>query len=138
MTLAFTDAEGLLRTWLASLSDLVGAGQPLEAGAHLTRLRSPYTQCWALLSAVGGDDQWFADAGSHRARISASVYGPTRRAAANAAVAYANALRRIPAAKPSVAGVRLDSVDNIAGPIYIPDGEDHRYLLDADLYLIPL
>lgn len=136
---AFTDAEGVLKTWLVSRDSLVGPGNPLPAGVHLVRLRSPYTAAWALLSSVGGDDDWLPDSASHRARLSASVYGPTRLAANTAAVAYANTLRRIPSERPFVDGTgrQLVAVAAITGPLYIPDGDDERYLVDADIYLVP-
>lgn len=137
MTAAFVDAEGVVKDWLVSLSGLVGVGNPLPAGVHLIRLRSPYTSAWALLSIVGGDDDWVPDGASHRARISASIFGPTRLATATGAVAYANALRTIPVTRPVVDSVRLTAVAAITGPLYIPDGDDERYLVDADIYLIP-
>lgn len=135
---AFCDAEGVLKLWLAADDALVGTGNPIPAGVHLTRLRAPYTQAWALLSLIAGDDQWFAGP-THRARISASVYGPTRLAANAAAVAYANTLRRIGAERPVVEGTGRQLVASaaITGPLYIPDGEDERYLVDADVFLVP-
>jgi len=137
MTTAFVDAEGIVKDWLTSLSDLVGVGNPIPQGIHLIRLRSPYTSAWAQLSVVGGDDDWIPDGGAHRARVSASIYGATRLGANTAAVAYANALRRIPITRPVVDGVRLATVAAMTGPLYIPDGDDERYLVDADVYLIP-
>lgn len=136
---AFADAEGVLKTWLISGDSLVGAGNPIPAGIHLVRLRSPYTAAWAQLSIVGGDDDWLPDSASHRARVSASIYGPTRLATNIAAVAYANMLRRIPSERPFVDGTgrQLVAVAAITGPLYIPDGDDERYLVDADIYLIP-
>lgn len=136
---AFVDAEGILKLWLVGLESLTGAGNPLPDGVHLVRLRAPYTAAWALLSVVGGDDDWIPDAPSHRARISASVYGPTRLAANTAAVAYANTLRQIPRTRPMIDGTgrQLVNVASISGPLYIPDGEDERYLVDADVYITP-
>lgn len=136
---AFVDVEGVLKLWLAGLDSLVGAGNPLPAGVHLVRLRAPYTQAWALLSVIAGGDEWLPDAPVHRARISAMIYGPTRLAANTGAVAYSNTLRQIPRLRPVIdsAGRQLVAVNAITGPLYVPDGEDERYLVDADIYVTP-
>jgi hypothetical protein len=72
-------------------------------------------------------------------RISASIYSATSREnAANAAVAYANVLNALTITTPVVGNVRLMTVDAITGPLYVPDVDEERYMVDADLYLASL
>lgn len=131
------DVEGALRDWINSLvGDLVGVDTPLMLGAHLRRLRSPARGCYALLSRVGGTGDWNDNA--DRARISAGVYGPTKESALLAAIAYANRLRTIGTVQPVVGNVRLRVVDNMTGPTYVPDIDEERYLIDADIYVLPV
>jgi len=130
------DVEGAVRDWVNTLTDtLVGAGQPIPLGAHLKRLRSPSKQAYVLLSRVGGGDEWGGHADD--ARISASIYAMTKEAAAAGAVAYANHVRALGVLQPVVGAVRLRACDNVTGPTYIPDGDEERYLVDADIFTIP-
>lgn len=136
----FVDAEGIARDWVNSLSDdLVGRGHPLPLGAHLKRLRSPASGAYVLLTALPGDDDYLAG-GAYRARISGAVYGATKGDAAQAAVAYANALRRLYAGNTTVGSPPYAVIlvaDAITGPFYLPDGDEERYVVDVDLYLAP-
>lgn len=134
---AFLDTEGALREWVNSLSTtLVGPGHPLSLGAHLRRMRSPGKGCYALLSTIGGSDDLTAESTTGWARISASIYSATsKEAATTGALAYANALRNISIVRPVTSKGRLIAVDSITGPIYIPDVDEERYLVDVDVHI---
>lgn len=142
MTTSFVDAEGLAADWCNSRTALVGDGNPLPKGAHLqTRLTGALTVCYALLSLVGGGATGGAENADQVARISAQIYGPTRAAAAKAAAAYADALVTGLAGKPyaTTNGVILGvDPDSIAGPTWVPDFDEPRYLVDADFYVRPV
>jgi hypothetical protein len=138
----FADAEGAVKAWVNTLTDLVGTGKPLAKGAHLSAdpLHGARTVCYALLNQVGGSTALAAENPDQRARISARIYGPSKEAAALAAAAYANALVAL-AAGPAVAvtGALILSADpdTISGPLWTPDFGEPRYLVDADFYLRP-
>jgi hypothetical protein len=133
------DAEGAARDWVNSLTGtLSGAGRPLELGAHLRRLRSPFRGSYLLLTRVGGGPDPGEEVNLDRARISGSAYGVTKQTAAAAAVANAKALA--PASvTPGVAitGGRLMVVTDITGPLYLIDGDEERYIVDAVFHLQP-
>lgn len=131
----FVDASGTLRAWLNTLTtDLVGPGKPLALGVHFNRLRSPARGAYALLSQVGTPEQLTEETLTCQSRISASIYGMTKASAALAAKAYANALLQITTIKPVVGGVQIHTVDGISGPLEIPDGDEIRFLVDADVF----
>jgi hypothetical protein len=132
------DAEGAVRDWVNSLTGtLSGAGRPLELGAHLRRLRSPFRGSYLLLSRVGGGPDPGEEVNLDRARVSGSVYGVTKQTAAAAAVAYANTLAAA-SVTPGVAitGGRLMVVTDITGPTYLIDGDEERYIVDAVFHLL--
>lgn len=135
------DIEGLVRAWLNSLTGaggLVGVGNPIGGGVHLRRMRSPFKSSYVLLSSVGTPNPLTEERTTGQSRITASVYGVTKESAANAAVAYLNRMLRVPADRPLVtlAGVsaRLLTLDAIAGPLYLPDMDEERYLVDFDIW----
>lgn len=135
---AFVDAEGILRTYLNGLTTLVGNGQEFLLGFFLRRPRSPYKGAYGLISRVGGSDAW-NEAAADQPRISVSIFAPTKQAALIGAVAYANTLRTLAAAPPTVTGVRIMAADNITGPTYIPAGgttAEEQYLVDADVWFL--
>lgn len=135
--MGFTDAEAALRDWVNAQPTLVGEGKPLAKGAHLHELRGAATVCYALLSVVGSGTALGAEDPDHRARVSASVYGPTKEAATAAAVAYANALLSLDGSPVAMTGATCLVVDpgSISGPLWAPDGAGPRLIVDADLYL---
>lgn len=139
-TPVFVDAEGVIRDWVNSLTNLVGPDNPLPLGAHLKRLRSPDSGAYVLLSLITGDDDYTAG-GATRARISGAVYGITKADAGNAAAAYANAIRRLSVGNTVVGEAPNQTViliaDGITGPLYLVDGDEERYIVDADFYLAP-
>jgi hypothetical protein len=132
---AFVDAEAVMRDWVKTQTALIGTGNPLAGGAWLTPPRSTNT-AHAVLSRVGGGE----DVGGlplDEARISASIWGPTKEAAAKAAVAYANALRSLDGHKVTIGGVQITAADGITGPLYTPDNGLPRYLVDATIQFNP-
>ena len=135
---AFTDAEAAIRDWVNSLTTtLVGEGNPLAKGAHLHELRGAATTCYALLSIVGSGTAFGVENPDHRARLSASIYGPSKETATRAAVAYANALLALDGAPVVMTGATCLVVDpaTITGPLWSPDRVGPRLLCDADVYL---
>lgn len=132
----YVDAKGAVRAWVNAQTDLVGDGHPLQLGAHLHRLRSPASGCYALLSVVGGSPALSAESPAHRARVSAQFYGPTKEAVALAAVAYANAVAMLRFRTPMLGAACLVA-DDVTGPIEAKDGDEPRHIVDADFYLTP-
>jgi hypothetical protein len=135
------DAEGAVRDWVNSLQDLVGQGRPLQLGAHLGRLRSPGRGAYAYLLRVGGTPGLTAERPLDQARISATIFAPTKEIACAGAVAYANALETLDG-RPTPMGpaVVCQTVDNITGPVatdeHESNREQYRYLVDADFVLV--
>jgi hypothetical protein len=133
----FTDAEGAVREWLQGLTDLVGAGNPLEKGAHLEPLRSPMKGSHVVLTRIGGGLAIPPEMPYDRARISATVYGVTKWGAAQGAVAYGNVIASLRGRRTLLSGgVYCVWVSDIIGPIDAsPDTKDPRYTVDADFWL---
>jgi hypothetical protein len=134
------DAEGAVKAWIDSRTeDLVGLGNPLTHGAHFNKLRSPATGAYALLYRIGGGRAFTAERPWDQARISATIYAPTKEGACRAAVAYVNALESVNGASVRMGDAVCQVVDNITGPLAIDDSstghEQHRYIVDADFYL---
>ena len=131
------DGEGTLRGWLNSLTGangLVGPGNPLALGAHFHRLRSPARGSYAVLSGVGTPWALTQESVTAQTRISAMIYGITKERASAAAVAYANRLHHVGVLRPVYRTVQIVGVDAITGPVYLPDDDEHRYMVDADVY----
>lgn len=135
---AFVDAERAVADWVNSLPGLVGVGKPLAKGAHLTALRGAASSCYALLTLLPSSPVFGVENPDHRARISASIYGPTKEAATTAAIAYANALLTLDgrrrAMNQAVICLVVDS-DSISGPAWAPDAAGPRLVVDADFIL---
>lgn len=136
---ATVDAEGVLRDWLNTLtSTLVGVGRPLTGGVFLDQpTRSPGKGTWAVITRIGGTDAW-NEAQADNARITCSIFSISKLAALNGARAYANTIRGLAAAPQLVDGVRIMTVDNVAGPTWIPNPAKAlpQYLVDADVYFL--
>jgi hypothetical protein len=133
----YLDVEGAIRAWVNAQTALVGAGKPLPLGVHLRRLRSPDRGAYLLLSRIGGGPDPAADANVDQARLSAAVYGVTKAAAALGAAAYGNLLAAQVGAPQAITGGRLLTVTDITGPLYLPDGDEERYVLDAVFHIQP-
>lgn len=134
---AFVDAVAATIEWVNTQPDLVGAGSPLQGGAHRWRERSPGQGAYALIVYAGGG-RAESEAPIHEARISASIYAGSEPAARVAAVAYANLLDQVEYLTPITlpeSGAVLLSVDSITGPLHQPDIGEERYIVDAVLHL---
>lgn len=131
------DAEGIVRGWINARSDLVGPGKPLERGAFLKRLRSQ--GIYAHILTVGTPVDLTAERSVGRARISATIYASTKKAASDAAVAYTSVLESVNGAPEKAGDYKILIVDNITGPLPIDDQlttrEEFRYLVDADFWI---
>jgi hypothetical protein len=128
---AFVDAEGLVRTYLNSVSTLCGAPPAPLRGVFLHPLRSTQSGAHGVVTQVGGYDDG-GDANLSYARLSHEVRASTKEAALTAAVALANALRALdgnPQVVPSFGTLR--SVTDISGPVFVPDGDEPRYVVTA-------
>lgn len=137
----YVDAEAAVAAWVNSLTDtLVGVNNPLAKGAHLHELHGAAKVCYARLTLIGGSPTLGVENPDHRARISASVYGPNKESATRAAIGYANALLTLDGRSQqlgvSVVGLVVDS-DSITGPFWSPDKAGPRLICDADFYLRP-
>jgi hypothetical protein len=135
----FVDAEAAVAAWINSLTDtLVGVGNPLPKGAHLHALRGAAVAPYVLLSLLPGSTAFGVENPDHRARVSASIYGPTKEAATKAALGYANALLNLDG-RPQPMGVSATGLvvdpDSITGPYWSPDQAGPRLICDADFYL---
>jgi hypothetical protein len=134
----FVDAGGAVKEWVNSLRDLVGAGNPLPLGASLKQREGAASVAYAYLVELPAGLWGGAEHPSMSARVQAQVYGPTKEAASTAAVAYAEAvmtlMQGVRAVLPS-SGVVLAGADNIDGPQWFPDGDEPRYIVDADFLI---
>lgn len=141
MAVTYADAEKALADWVnAQTADLVGTGKPLTKGALLNRMRGAAQVCYLYVSQVGGSHAFGAESPDLRARMGGQVFGPNKESAARAATAYAEALTaKLAGTSYTVAGVATILVaDNITGPLWAPDRDEPRYLVDVDLYLRPV
>lgn len=136
--MTYVDGAAAVHAWVNSqTATLVGPGRPLWLGASFKRHTGAPDKCYGLiveLSAFPWAGHENPDMGQ---RISMQVYGPTKEAASIAAVAYANAVLALMTG-PGVAlasGVILRTADEIQGPQWLPDGDEPRYIVDADFYL---
>jgi hypothetical protein len=134
VTAVFVDAKAAVKTWVNAHPTLAGAGKPISLGAHHKRLRSPGTGCYAVLTQLPGSDTVYAQ----HARISASFYGMTSRAASDAAVAYANALRGLYVGNVLMGTAVCLTAGNISGPLELAEpGGESGFMVDADFIFVP-
>lgn len=132
------DAEAVVRDWVNNHPVLSGPGNPLAAGAHLKRIR--HQGVYAFLLTVGTPADIVHEVPVGKARISATIYGPTKEAASRGAVAYGSLLEQIQLGHQERMGdYTCVMVDNITGPIPVDDAlttrEEFRYLVDADFWI---
>jgi hypothetical protein len=137
--MTFVDAEGVWKDYVNSLTaSLVGQGKPLSLGAHLKPLRSPASGSYVRLLLLTGSPELTAENPVGRARISGTIYGGTKEAAALAATAYANVLVSLNGVRTPMGSAVCLTTDAIQGPQAIDDQDtnknQYRYLVDADLY----
>jgi hypothetical protein len=132
--MTYLDAAGAVRDWVNAQAALVGVGNPLQLGASLKQREGAASACYGLIVELPAYLWGGAEQPSHGQRISMQIYGPTKEAAALAAVAYGNALMPLLQGVRSVTpqGVLIVGVDNVDGPTWIPDGDEPRYVVDCD------
>lgn len=131
------DVESIVKDWI-NTTDIVGPSRPLNAGAHLKRIR--HQGCYAYVIAVGTPIDLVQETPIGKARISVTVYGMTKEVAAKGAIAYGSLLERIALGHSVKMGDHVClTVDNIIGPTPVDDQlttrEEHRYLVDADFWI---
>jgi hypothetical protein len=136
----YADSLGAVRTWINSrTATLVGTGNPLQAGAHLKHLEGSTPVTYAYLEelpAFRSDDS--PENPDMMATLSAQVYGGTREAATNAAVALAEEISTQLAGRPaSVTGALIFVSDDIQGPTWAPDQEVPRLLVQFTVRVRP-
>jgi len=132
------DVEGIVCDWLNTRTDIVGPTKPLNAGAHLKRIR--HQGCYAYIIATGTPADLVQEVPTGKARISVTIYGMTKEVAARGAVAYGTILERIALGVTEKMGdYKCVAIDNITGPTPVDDQlttrEEHRYLVDADFWI---
>lgn len=131
----YVDGGGAVRDWINGLTGtLVGAGKPLWLGAVLKYRGGGADKCYGLVVELPGYLWAGAEAPSFGQRISLQVFGPTKEAAALAALAYGDALIPLVTGVPVMltSGVTILAADNVDGPTWVPDGDEPRYVIDAD------
>lgn len=136
----YVDVEGACAAWATALPTLVGKGNPLAQGVHLSARRSPGEGAVAILEVIGRDG--VSDV-SDDARLSFAVSGigtgGGRRVAEKAARALAEALAALQRAPVTVTtadgdAVRLLGADLISGPTLAGDlGGEITYRVDATM-----
>jgi hypothetical protein len=138
-TAVTVDAEGVLVSWLNSLtSTLVGNTRPFMTFVF-EQQRSPGRGTYGVVTRLAGVDAWAVEAPADMARMSCSIFSTTKKAAAAAALAYANTLRGLSTVQPIIGTTRIRLADNLSGPLWIPNVAKvaPQYLVDADVYFIP-
>lgn len=137
----FFDVEGLLADWVIAQAIEVDSlpGLPVKALLSQPGSKQPIPNAYVLLTAGRGDDSFTAE-GAQLQTVNGQVYGPTRKAAIDAAVAYAEALRGLSAGNvpvPAVDPVARLGLDFVTAPLWAPDHSKARYLVDAGLIVAP-
>lgn len=136
----YVDAVSVMHEWISSrTATLVGAGNPLQMGAHLKRILGGQPTTYAFLEEQFSTRS--ADSGENPdmlAALSAQVYGGTREAAGKAATALAEELSTVFDGTPVLVGDALImAIDDIQGPAWFPDGDLPRLLLNWNARMRP-
>jgi hypothetical protein len=136
----YADAIGAMAEWINSRTGtLVGAGNPLQMGAHLKHPEGGNPAAYAFLEegfSIRSEDS--PESPDMLAVMSAQVYAGTRKAASDAATALAEELStELTGRGTSVTGARIMVADDIQGPQWQPDRELPRYLLGFTVRIRP-
>lgn len=135
----YVDAVGALRAWInAQTAALVGAGNPLQKGAHLHHLVGARPAVYTLLEELPSrrsDDS--PEDPDMIAVVSFQVYGDTREAATDGATALAEALAGLTGMPAAAPGAILWATDDLQGPYWSPDGDTPRLILQATVRMRP-
>lgn len=131
----YVDSSGVFAAWINSrTSTLVGPGNPLQMGAHLKLIGGGEPATYAYL-----EEQMSArtdDSGENpdmTCLLSAQVWGGTRKAATDAAVALAEEISTWIAGSPIYVAYEsgaawILAADDLQGPQWLPDNEHPRLL----------
>ena len=135
----YVDAVGAVKAWINSrTATLVGVGKPLQKGAHTKHIRGALSACYAYLEEGSSLQTGGAENPDMLASVSAQVYGGTREAATAAAVALAEEVTGGLAGRAaSVPGAQLQVADDITGPLWAPDGDMPRLLVQFSVWCRP-
>ncbi|GGM53261.1 hypothetical protein ACFFX1_54995 [Dactylosporangium sucinum] len=133
---AYADATAAVCAWINAQQYLVGRGRPLAAGAHRDPQKSPSSGAvaWVTTTSTAGD---LSQGAFSYPLLTIAVYGMTDANAARGAAAVANALAALEGDAQPVGDTVLLAVDSITGPSRLPDGGEHRYLIDAVIAITP-
>lgn len=137
----YVNSLGVMREWINSRTGtLVGAGNPLQLGAHLKKILGGQPSAYAFL-----EEQFSTrslDAGENpdmMAALSAQIYGGTREAATTAAIALAEELSTAFDGTPVLTpDALIMAVDEIQGPAWFPAGDMPRLMLNWTTRMRPV
>ena len=136
----YVDAVGVMGAWINSrTATLVGAGKPLQMGAHFKKISGGAPAAYAYLEeGISFRTQDSPENFDMLAALSAQIYSDTRETAALAATALAEELSTQLEGNPvTIGGAIICAVDDIQGPAYVPDGDRPRLLLNWTARLRP-
>lgn len=136
----YVDALGAMREWINSRTDaLVGPDKPLWLGAHLKKLGGGEPKAYAFI-----EEQFSTrtldspENPDMQAALSAQVYARTREVATAAAVALAEEIStNLEGREAMVPGATLYAADDIQGPMWLPDGDLPRLVLNWTIRMRP-
>lgn len=129
----YVDAVGVMADWInGRTATLVGAGMPLQFGAHTKKVSGGQPVVYAYLEEqFSGRSDDSPESPDMLAFISAQIYGGTRKAATDGAVALAEELSsELEGRQVVVTGAVILTTDDIQGPQWLPDGDLPRLLLN--------
>jgi hypothetical protein len=135
----YLDAGGAVKEWVNTVSGLTGASNPIPLGASLKQREGAANAAYGYIVELPATTWGGAEHQSLSARIELQIYGPTKEAAATAAVAYCEALMTLVHGQRAIlpeSGATLVGADNVEGPQWFPDNEEPRYIVDADFLFL--
>lgn len=131
---SYVDATSALVDWINHRTRLVGRGKPLSAGAHDEPQKSPGAGALVFVTWTATSPEQ-SEAPISSPLLTCAVYGATERCARRGAVALANELVQLDGDPITVGDAVVLCVEQITGPSRLPDGVEHRYLVDVVLNL---
>lgn len=139
--------QAAVRDWVNGRADLVGAGNPLDAGAYTREQRSPAYGAYVVVTRNSEGTTSIVEEPAPEigvARIQFLVYAGTEVAAENAAVMLRKAVEGLQGAREACgsSGVTVLAADNWVGPLFVPHvgdtGEEYCFQVNADFVLAEL
>lgn len=134
----YVDAAGAMREWINGQSGLVGAGNPIQLGAHLKDVPGAAPAVYVQIEELPSRASDGAEDPDMLAVLSFQVIGGTRAAATAGAVALAEALGGLNGMPALVTGAKLWAGDDVQGPFWTPDGDLPRLVVQATIRMTPL